>query len=153
MSMYNPKVLEHYRNPRNIGEIEDADGVGVYLSDFCGDITKFWIKVKGDEIIDVKFKTQGCAASIASGSILTELAKGKTMEEVLRITKEDVVGALGGLPEQKIHCSLLATDALFDAIYDYLSKNRLQVPKELSEKHDKINLELQRLKDMGYILI
>jgi len=153
MSMYNPKVLEHYRNPRNIGEIEDADGVGVYLSDFCGDITKFWIKVKGDEIIDVKFKTQGCAASIASGSILTELAKGKTMEEVLRITKEDVVGALGGLPEQKIHCSLLATDALFDAIYDYLSKNRLQVPKELSEKHNKINLELQRLKNMGYILI
>ena len=109
--MYNPKVLEHYRNPRNIGEIEDADGVGVYLSDFCGDITKFWIKVKGDEIIDVKFKTQGCAASIASGSILTELAKGKTIEEVLRITKEDVAGALGGLPEQKIHCSLLATDA------------------------------------------
>ena len=153
MSMYNPKVLEHYRNPRNIGEIEDADGVGVYLSDFCGDITKFWIKVKGDEIIDVKFKTQGCAASIASGSILTELAKGKTMEEVLRITKEDVVGALGGLPEQKIHCSLLATDALFDAIYDYLSKNRLQVPKELSEKHNKIKLELQRLKNMGYILI
>ena len=153
MSMYNPKVLEHYRNPRNIGEIEDADGVGVYLSDFCGDITKFWIKVKGDEIIDVKFKTQGCAASIASGSILTELAKGKTMEEVLRITKEDVVGALGGLPEQKIHCSLLATDALFDAIYDYLSKNRLPVPKELSEKHNKINLELQRLKNMGYILI
>jgi len=153
MSMYNPKVLEHYRNPRNIGEIEDADGVGVYLSDFCGDITKFWIKVKGDEIIDVKFKTQGCAASIASGSILTELAKGKTMEEVLGITKEDVAGALGGLPEQKIHCSLLATDALFDAIYDYLSKNRLPVPKELSEKHDKINPELQRLKDMGYILI
>ena len=153
MSMYNPKVLEHYRNPRNIGEIEDADGVGVYLSDFCGDITKFWIKVKGDEIIDVKFKTQGCAASIASGSILTELAKGKTMEEVLRITKEDVAGALGGLPEQKIHCSLLATDALFDAIYDYLSKNRLQVPKELSEKHNKIKLELQRLKNMGYILI
>jgi len=153
MSMYNPKVLEHYRNPRNIGEIEDADGVGVYLSDFCGDITKFWIKVKGDEIIDVKFKTQGCAASIASGSILTELAKGKTMEEVLRITKEDVAGALGGLPEQKIHCSLLATDALFDAIYDYLSKNRLPVPKELSEKHNKINLELQRLKNMGYILI
>lgn len=151
--MYNPKVLEHYRNPRNIGEIEDADGVGVYLSDFCGDITKFWIKVKGDEIIDVKFKTQGCAASIASGSILTELAKGKTMKEVLRITKEDVVGALGGLPEQKIHCSLLATDALFDAIYDYLSKNRLQVPKELSEKHNKIKLELQRLKNMGYILI
>jgi len=151
--MYNAKVLEHYRNPRNIGEIEDADGVGVYLSDFCGDITKFWIKVKGDKIIDVKFKTQGCAASIASGSILTELAKDKTIEEVLRITKEDVAGALEGLPEQKIHCSLLATDALCDAIYDYLSKNRLLVPKELSEKHDKINLQLQKLKEMGYILI
>jgi len=153
MSMYNPKVLEHYHNPRNIGEIEDADGVGVYLSDFCGDITKFWIKVQGDKIIDVKFKTQGCAASIASGSMLTELAKGKTIEEVLKITKEDVAGSLGGLPEQKIHCSLLATDALCDAIYDYLSKNRLPIPKELSEKHDKIKLELQRLKDMGYILI
>jgi len=153
MFMYNPKVLEHYHNPRNIGEIEDADGVGVYLSDFCGDITKFWIKVQGDKINDVKFKTQGCAASIASGSILTELVKGKTIEEVLRITKEDVAGALGGLPEQKIHCSLLATDALCDAIYDYLSKNRLPVPKGLSEKHDKINLELQRLKNMGYILI
>jgi len=151
--MYNPKVLEHYRNPRNIGEIEDADGVGVYLSDFCGDITKFWIKLQGDKIIDVKFKTQGCAASIASGSILTELVKGRTIEEVLRITKEDVAGALGGLPEQKIHCSLLATDALCDAIYDYLSKNRLPVLKELSEKHEKIKLKLQRLKDMGYILI
>jgi len=153
MLMYNPKVLEHYRNPRNIGEIEDADGVGVYLSDFCGDITKFWIKVQGDKIIDVKFKTQGCAASIASGSILTELAKGRTIEEVLRITKEDVAGALGGLPEQKIHCSLLATDALCDAICDYLSKNGLATPKELSEKHEKINLELRRLKDMGYVLI
>jgi len=151
--MYNPKVLEHYHNPRNVGEIEKADGVGAYLSDFCGDITKFWIKVQGDKIVDVKFKTQGCAASIASGSILTELVKGKTIEEVLRTTKEDVAGALGGLPEQKIHCSLLATDALCDAIYDYLSKNRLPVPKELSEKHDKIKLELQRLKDMGYMLI
>jgi len=151
--MYNPKVLEHYHSPRNIGEIKDADGVGIYLSDFCGDITKFWIKVQGDKIVDVKFKTQGCAASIASGSMLTELTEGKTIEEVLRITKEDVTGALGGLPEQKIHCSLLATDALFDAIYDYLSKNRLPVPKELVEKHDKIKLALQRLKDMGYILI
>ena len=151
--MYNPKVLEHYHNPRNVGEIEDADGVGAYLSDFCGDLTKFWIKVRGDKIIDVKFKTQGCAASIASGSVLTELVKDKSIGEVLRITKEDVAGALGGLPEQKIHCSLLATDALCDAIYDYLSKTRLPVPKELSEKHEKIKLELQRLKDIGYILI
>ena len=151
--MYNPKVLEHYHNPRNVGEIEDADGVGAYLSDFCGDLTKFWIKVRGDRIIDVKFKTQGCAASIASGSVLTELVKDKSIGEVLRITKEDVAGALGGLPEQKIHCSLLATDALCDAIYDYLSKTRLPVPKELSEKHEKIKLELQRLKDIGYILI
>jgi len=151
--MYNPKVLEHYHSPRNIGEIKDADGVGIYLSDFCGDITKFWIKVQGDKIVDVKFKTQGCAASVASGSMLTELTEGKTIEEVLRITKEDVTGALGGLLEQKIHCSLLATDALFDAIYDYLSKNRLPVPKELVEKHDKIKLALQRLREMGYILI
>jgi len=96
--MYNEKVLDHYRNPRNIGEIQDADGLGIYVSESCGDITKFWIKVKENRIVDAKFKTQGCAASIASGSMLTEMVIGKTLEEAQKTTKDNVVSALDGLP-------------------------------------------------------
>lgn len=151
--MYNETVLKHYRNPRNVGEIENADGVGIYMSDFCGDITKFWIRISKGKIIDAKYKTQGCAASIACGSVLTELVKNKTIEEVLQITKDDIITALDGLPEQKIHCSVLADDSLKDAIRDYLSRNNLPVPRELIEKHNKIKPLLEEMKQRGYILI
>jgi nitrogen fixation NifU-like protein len=151
--MYSEKVLEHYRNPRNVGEIPDADGLGIYLSESCGDITKVWIKVENGKIVDAKYKTQGCAASIASGSMLTEMIVGKTLEEAQKITKEDVASALDGLPEQKIHCSLLATDALKDAIYDYLKRVGRPVPRELEEKHECLRSQIEKLKTMGYILI
>lgn len=150
---YSDKVIEHYRNPRNVGEIRDADGLGVYVSESCGDITKFWIKIKEGKIVDAKFKTQGCAASIASGSMLTEMVVGKTLEEAQKITKEDVVLALDGLPEQKIHCSLLAADALKDAIYEYLSGKGLPVSKELQEKHESVKPQIEKLKAMGYVTI
>jgi nitrogen fixation NifU-like protein len=151
--MYNETVLQHYRNPKNVGEIKNADGIGIYMSDFCGDITKFWIKVEEEKIVDVKYKTQGCAASVACGSVLTELVKNKTIKEALRITKDDILTALNGLPQQKIHCSVLADDALKDAIRDYFSKNNLPVPKELIEKHEKIRPIIEDMKQKGYILI
>ena len=151
--MYNETVLKHYNNPRNVGEISGADGIGIYMSDFCGDITKFWIKVEDTKIVDVKYKTQGCAAAVACGSVLSELVKNKTIDEVLEITKDDIMCALDGLPEHKIHCSVLADDALKQAIRDYLSKNGLPVPKELVEKHEKIMPSLREMKQKGYILI
>ena len=151
--MYNQTVLNHFENPRNVGEIIDADGIGTYMSDFCGDITKFWIKIENNKIADIKYRTQGCAAAIACGSILSELAKNKTISEVLEITKDDIVSALNGLPEQKIHCSVLADDALKQAIGDYLSKNGLVVPKEIIEKHEKISPLLREMKEKGYIQI
>jgi nitrogen fixation NifU-like protein len=151
--MYNEKVFEHYRNPRNVGEIKDADGVGVYMSDFCGDITKFWIKVAEGKIVEAKFKTQGCVASVACGSVLTELVKNKTVEEALGITREDVLDALGGLPEPKIHCSMLALDSLGDAVLDYLLKKGAEAPHTLVEKHERIKPLLVEMEKKGYILI
>jgi len=151
--MYNETVLQHYREPRNVGGIEDADGVGIYMSDFCGDITKFWIKIVDGKIIDAKYRTQGCAASIACGSVLTELVRNMTIEEALQITKDDIVSALNGLPEQKMHCSVLADDSLKDAIREYLSRNKLPVPQELNEKHEKIRPLIEEMRQRGYILV
>ncbi len=119
---YNEKVLEHFFDPKNIGEIEDADGVGVIGDPECGDCIKVYIKVKDRRIDDVKFKVYGCPAAIGTSSITTELAKGKLVEEAYQIGEEDVVGALGGLPDQKIHCSVLCPAALRLAILDYVSK-------------------------------
>ncbi len=124
MIQYSKKVIEHFNNPRNMGEIKDPDGVGKVGNPICGDVMKVFIKVKDNKIADIKFKTLGCAAAIASSSMLTELAKGKTIKEALKITRMDIVKALGGLPEPKIHCSVLAQDALREAIKDYLSKKR-----------------------------
>ena len=151
--MYNETVLQHFMDPRNVGEIEDADGIGIYMSDFCGDITKFWIKITEGRIMDARYRTQGCAASIACGSALTELVKNKTVEEALKITKDDIVSALDGLPEQKIHCSVLADDALKDAIRDYLFRNNMSVPQELIEKHEKIKSLLEEMGKRGTNLI
>jgi nitrogen fixation NifU-like protein len=116
---YSEKVLEHYQNPRNVGEIEDADGVGVVGNPVCGDMMKITIKVRDDRIEDVKFKTFGCGAAIATTSMVTELVKGKTIEEVLQVTNQDVAEALDGLPPIKMHCSLLAEEAIKAAIEDY----------------------------------
>ncbi|MGI6034742.1 MAG: Fe-S cluster assembly scaffold protein NifU [Limnochordia bacterium] len=120
--MYSEKVMEHFTNPRNVGEVEQADGEGQVGNPICGDIMKLSIKVEDDRIVDIKFKTFGCGAAIASCSMLTEMAKGKTLEEARAITNRDVAEALGGLPSVKMHCSNLAADALQEAIDDYLSK-------------------------------
>ena len=120
--MYSEKVLDHFRNPRNVGEIEDADGVGTVGNPVCGDMMSIYIKVENDHIKDIKFKTFGCGAAIATTSMTTELAKGKTLDEALKITREDVADELGGLPPVKMHCSNLAADALHEAINDYRKK-------------------------------
>jgi len=120
--MYTEKVMDHFTNPRNVGEIEDADGVGTVGNPACGDIMKIFIKVKDNVIEDIKFKTFGCGAAIASSSVATELIKGKTIEEALKITNKVVIEALDGLPKEKLHCSVLAEDALKSAIEDYQKK-------------------------------
>jgi nitrogen fixation NifU-like protein len=120
--MYSEKVMDHFMNPRNVGEIPDADGVGTVGNPVCGDLMTMYIKIKGNRLEDVKFKTFGCGAAIATSSMTTELAKGKTIEEALKITRADVADSLGGLPSIKMHCSNLAADALHAAINDYLKK-------------------------------
>lgn len=121
--MYTDKVMEHFTNPRNVGEIENADGVGEVGNMKCGDIMRIYIKVNDQEIIeDVKFRTFGCGAAIATSSVVTEMVKGKTIDEALQITNKAVAEELGGLPEAKMHCSNLAADALHKAIEDLKNK-------------------------------
>ncbi|MDD5502373.1 MAG: Fe-S cluster assembly scaffold protein NifU [Candidatus Thermoplasmatota archaeon] len=132
--MYSEKVMEHFKNPRNVGEIPDADGIGQVGNPVCGDLMWIYIKVgknaKGEEILsDVKFKTFGCGAAIATSSMMTELAKGKTLEEGMKMTRGDVATALDGLPPVKMHCSNLAADGLHAAILDYFKKQNRPVPE------------------------
>ena len=123
--MYSQKVMEHFMNPRNVGEMPDADGVGIEGNPVCGDAMKLYIKVKDDRIVDAKFQTFGCAAAIAVSSMITEIIKGKTLDEAMQLSKEAVVEALEGLPPHKIHCSTLGVDALKKAIEDYRQKKGL----------------------------
>ncbi len=120
--MYNEKVIEHFKNPKNVGEIEDADGVGEVGNPVCGDMMTFYIKVENNKLIDVKYKTFGCVAAIAVSSMISEMAIGKTIDEVLEISNKMVAEALGGLPPNKYHCSNLGADALKAAIEDYKKK-------------------------------
>jgi len=120
--MYSDLVMEHFRNPRNVGEIPDADGVGMVGNPVCGDVMKMMIKVHDDRIADIKFQTFGCGAAIATSSIATEIVKGKTLEEALSLSNKAVAEALGGLPPAKMHCSNLAADAIHKAIEDYRNK-------------------------------
>ena len=120
--MYSEKVMDHFMHPRNVGEIEDASGVGTVGNAKCGDIMKIYIKVENDVIVDVKFKTFGCGAAIATSSRATEMVMGKTIDEALKVTNKMVAESLGGLPPVKIHCSVLAEEALHAAIQDYKEK-------------------------------
>ncbi len=120
--MYSDKVIEHFQNPRNVGEIPDYDGMGRVGSPVCGDMMEVYIKVEGGRLADIKYKTFGCGAAVASGSMGTEMVKGKTIEEALSITDQQVAEALDGLPEEKMHCSNLAADGIRAAIEDYLSR-------------------------------
>ena len=125
MALYTETVMDHFRNPRNVGEIPDASGVGEVGNAKCGDIMKMYLKIKDDRIEDVKFETFGCGSAIASSSIATEMIKGKTVEEALALTNKEVVDALGGLPAHKLHCSVLAEEALHAAIQDYYDKHNI----------------------------
>ena len=118
-SVYTDKVLDYFKNPRNMGKIKDADGIGKVGNAVCGDVMWIYIKVKDDLITDCKFETFGCVAAIATSSVLTELAKGKTLDQALKITNKDVANELGGLPSMKMHCSLLAEEGLRAAVGDY----------------------------------
>ncbi len=120
---YSEKVMEHFRNPRNVGVIDNASGIGKVGNPVCGDIMNLYIKVEGDIIIDAKFKTFGCGAAISTSSMVTELVKGKTIKEALEVSNHAVAEALGGLPSIKMHCSVLAEGALKSAIDDYLKKS------------------------------
>lgn len=122
--MYSAKVIEHFQNPRNVGEIPNADGVGTVGNPSCGDIMSMYIKVENNIIVDIKFKTFGCGAAIATSSITTEMVKGKTVDKAERLTRNDVAEALDGLPPIKMHCSNLATDALRAAIENYRARQK-----------------------------
>jgi nitrogen fixation NifU-like protein len=122
MPAYSEKVMDHFMHPRNVGEIESADGVGEVGNPVCGDMMSFYIKVKNNRLVDIKFKTFGCGAAIAVSSIVTELAMNKTLEEAMAITNKTVAQELGGLPQNKLHCSNLGADALHNAIQNYLEK-------------------------------
>ena len=123
MALYSEKVMDHFRNPRNVGEISDADGVGQVGNAKCGDIMKMYLKIKDNVIEDVKFETFGCGSAIASSSMATEMIKGKTIEDALAVSNGDVVDALDGLPAHKLHCSVLAEEAIKSAVKDYYDKN------------------------------
>ena len=130
MPVYSEKVMEHFMNPRNVGEIENPDGVGEVGNPVCGDMMTFYIKVKDDRLEDVKFRTFGCGAAIAVSSMVSEMAKGKTLEEAMKITPRSVADELEGLPKNKFHCSNLGAQALNKAIQDYLNKKKKEGGKE-----------------------
>lgn len=123
--MYSEKVIDHFTNPRNVGEIENADGIGQVGNAKCGDIMRITLDIEGNIIKDVKFKTFGCGAAVATSSMVTEMVKGKTLEEALEISNATVAEALGGLPQTKMHCSNLAADAVHAAIKDYMEKMKV----------------------------
>ena len=123
-SLYSEKVMEHFKNPRNVGEMENPDGIGHVGSPVCGDIMELYIKVNDGTIVDARFKTFGCVAAIATSSMVTEMVKGKSIEEAIKLSNRAVAEALDGLPPAKMHCSVLAEEALKSAIEDYLSKSK-----------------------------
>lgn len=150
VGIYTKKVIEHFQKPHNWGKIKNADGIGKVGNIVCGDVMWLYIKVgknkKGKEIIkDVKFETFGCVAAIATSSVLTDLVKGKTLEEALGFDREKIIKELGGLPPVKLHCSVLAVDALYEAIYDYLKRKKRKIPEKLLKAHQRIEKEKQEI--------
>ena len=143
---YSKKVLEHFKNPCNFGKIKDHNAIGKAGNLVCGDLVQIYLKVKKDKknkdyIEEIKFETFGCASAIATSSVITELAKKKTLKQALKINNRQIIKSLGGLPLIKIHCSLLAVDALSDAIYNYLLKTKQKIPKKLLEIHKRLEKE------------
>ena len=140
MEQYSSKVMDHFANPHNVGEIPDADGVGTVGNPVCGDVMRLYIKVKDDIITDAKFKTFGCGAAIATSSMVTDMVKGKSITEALSISNAAVAEALGGLPKVKMHCSVLAEEALKSALDDYYKKkgvpSPVKIPQESGHEHE-----------------
>ena len=139
--LYSEKVMDHFANPRNVGEIPDANAVGEVGNAKCGDIMKMYMKIENDVIVDVKFKTFGCGAAVATSSMATTLVKGKTIEEAMQLTNKAVMEALDGLPPVKVHCSLLAEEAIHAALWDYAEKNGIKIeglekPKSDISEHE-----------------
>lgn len=150
--MYSKKTLQHFRSPHNYGEIKNPDSVGQAGNIICGDVMSLYLKLKknkkGEDIIDqVKFKTYGCAAAIATSSAITDLVKGKTIDQAMELSKNDIVEFLEGLPPIKIHCSLLAIDALSEAIYQYLVDHKKTIPADLLVKHQRIKKGREQIEE------
>jgi len=148
--IYTKKVIKYFKKPHNYGRMKNPDGVGKVGNPVCGDVMWLYIKVgknrKEKEIIkDIKFETFGCVAAIATSSVITDLARGKTLGEAMKIDKIEIVKSLGGLPPIKLHCSVLAAGALSEAIYDYLTKNGREIPKDFKERHQKIKKEKETI--------
>jgi len=148
---YSKKVLEHFRNPHNFGTIAKPTAIGQVGNPACGDVMKLYLKIdknkNGDDFIkDIKFETMGCAAAIATSSVVTDLAKGQTLEDTLKLDNKDVIKALDYLPDIKIHCSLLAIDALTEAIHNYYQETNHSIPEVLQKRHDRITVCQSRLK-------
>lgn len=136
MALYSEKVMDHFRNPRNVGVIEDANGIGEVGNAKCGDIMKMYLKIENDIVQDVKFETFGCGSAIASSSMATELIKGKPLEEVVQLTNKAVAEALDGLPDYKMHCSVLAEEAIHSALADYEERTGKKVEGVKHDRHD-----------------
>lgn len=150
--MYSRKTLDYFQKPKNFGKIKNPDGVGKVGNIVCGDVMWLYIKVeknkKGEETIsDIKFETFGCVAAIATSGMITELAKDKTLDKALKINRWEIVDSLGGLPPIKLHCSVLAADALSEAIYDYFIKNKRPIPDNLKKKHERIIREKEIIEE------
>jgi len=144
MAIYSKEIIKHFRNPRNVGKIKNASGIGEAGNLYCGDVMKLYLKIgenkRGEKIIgDIKFETLGCVVALANTSLLTTMVKGKKLEDALKIKKENLIRKLGQpLPLFKIHCSVLAVDALKEAIYDYYFKNKIEIPEDLEKDHQRI---------------
>ena len=136
MALYSEKVMDHFENPRNVGKMPDADGIGEVGNAKCGDIMKMYLKIKDGKIEDVKFETFGCGSAIASSSMATEMIKGKRIEDALALTNKEVVDALGGLPAHKLHCSVLAEEAVKSAVQDYYERNNIPYDKSKFPKQE-----------------
>ena len=148
--MYTERVIEHFRQPHNMGKLEDYSAIGKVGNMVCGDVMWLYIKVDQDDdgrdvISDISWETFGCTAAIATSSMVSDLAKGKTLEEAIEITNRDVADELGGLPPVKMHCSALAADALNEAIYEYLEQNHREIPETLARRHERVVKEVAEL--------
>lgn len=149
--IYTKKVIQYFKDPKNMGRIKNPDGLGKVGNPVCGDVMWLYLRIgkdkKGREIIkDIKFETFGCVAAIATSSVITDLAKGKTLEKAMKIDRKEIIKSLGGLPPIKIHCSVLAASALAEAIYDYFSKKKRKIAQDFQEKHQKIEKEKKEIK-------